>query len=97
MPYYAHSMPNWYKLLTPHVIYPGKVSRISTKYVYENFPIIFLKAVFLTSSIFMMISIAVERYTAVFYPFSRSVNFLIINYHLNVKIGLRMNVRMSIR
>ena len=32
-----------------------------------------VQAVFLTTSVFMMISIAVERYTAVFYPFSRLV------------------------
>lgn len=50
--YLYNDTPDWYKILTPHLLYPGK-------------------AIVLTSSIFMMISIAVERFTAVFYPFSR--------------------------
>jgi len=53
IPYYGDGyLPDWYKLLTPYILYPGK-------------------AISLTCSIFMMVSIGVERCMAVFFPFSR--------------------------
>ena len=66
-------MPNWYKLLTPYFIYPGKVEITNLLWRGMNECLSVVQAVFLTTSVFMMISIAVERYTAVFYPFSRLV------------------------
>ena len=44
-----------------------------------------LQAIILTSSIFMMISVAVERFTAVFYPFSRLINIFGSSQFLNFR------------
>ena len=66
--YISGEQPDWYELLTPYILYPGKVGRTPLS---RGKPLYYFQAIFMTCSIFMMISIAVERYTAVYYPFSR--------------------------
>ena len=66
--YLYKERPDWYELLTPYILYPGKVNH---NFSIHHDILSLIQAIFLSCSIFMMISIAVERYTAVFYPFSR--------------------------